>query len=91
MTTNKVITLVRQGDAALSRLGDEEVLLKEALASLDSLREALLAGRIKAFFAVGLTPDHTTLGWSGKRASTTLLEMYGAWHSMAANISGFES
>jgi hypothetical protein len=82
-----VTHLVRRNDAgALEVAAQREQQLKDALEVLESLRVALLDGRIKAFFAVGLAADHRTFGWCGKAQPTTLLEMHGAWHAMADRI-----
>lgn len=87
--TSKVVHLVRagpDGDNTLSASKSDQELLDRALKNLDSMREALISGKIKAFFAVGLAHDHSTYAWSGKRSPTTVLELWGVWHSMAFNI-----
>ena len=77
--TDNVISLVRNEDGTkLERSQDQESLMAEALAAIDSLRDAVINGRIKAFAAVGVAADHTTLAWLGKTASTTTLELMGA-------------
>lgn len=92
MTSPTVTHLVRANDGAtLVREAREAELLASALDSIDNLRAAMADGKVKAFFAVGLAADHRTYGWSGKRSPTTLLEMNGAWHSMANNIDGFDT
>jgi hypothetical protein len=83
VSDDKVVRLVRVGDAdKLSVMPAENELLAQALENLDSLRDALVQGRIKAFFAVGIAADHSTFSWSGKCAPTTILEFRGAWSSM---------
>lgn len=50
----------------------------EALAVIDDLRRRVEAGEIKAFIAVGITPDKNTEAWSSATAFTARLEMMGA-------------
>lgn len=83
--TDKIVRLINDG-AGLRQSPEEADLLAVALSNLDNLRESLVSGRIKAFFAVGIAPDHSTFAWSGKSKSTTVLEFHGAWHTMAERI-----
>lgn len=48
-----------------------------ALEVLDSLREAVKSGDIKAFACVGISRDHETLAWLSSTTRTTRLEFYG--------------
>lgn len=50
----------------------------QALAVVDSLRDAIASGQIKAFACVGISKDHSTSEWMACTASTTRLEMIGA-------------
>lgn len=50
----------------------------EALEVIDTLREAISTGKIKAFIAVGISDAHDTLAWSAAVKKTTRLEMMGA-------------
>jgi len=87
VTSPTVTHLVRRNDAgALEVAAEREAMLRDALENLDSLRAALLGGRVKAFFAVGLSADHSTFAWSGKTQPTTVLELRGAWQSMSNSI-----
>lgn len=81
MTTDNVITL-RRGDDGAPRAADDAEQLRSALATLDTLREAIESGRIKAFIAVGVSHNHDTFAWSGKRAGFTILEAQGAWAAL---------
>jgi hypothetical protein len=85
--TSEVITLVRGGpQCKLQAEEDHAELVERALVNLESMRQALLSGQIKAFFAVGISKDHTTWSWSGKSSPTTVLELHGAWYAMANDI-----
>ena len=81
MTTDNIVSLGRNADGAVSPRDDAEQ-MRAALASIDSLREALLSGRIKAFIAVGVAHSHDTFAWSGKRSGFTILEAQGAWAAL---------
>ena len=76
---NRVISLVTNEDGRLERSPEDAALLEVALECLDSLREALVSGEIKAFIAVGIAPSHSTYTWVGKSKPTTTLELLGAW------------
>ncbi len=80
-----VIKLVAGEEGRLQRSESEEALLNTALHNLDLMREDLIAGRIKAFAAVGIATDHSTFMWSGKTASTTNLELKGACWALLLN------
>ncbi|AKJ28836.1 hypothetical protein [Caldimonas brevitalea] len=54
----------------------------EALAVLESLRDAVERGEIKAFACVGLASDHSTRMWSATVTKTTRLELIGAMTHM---------
>ena len=54
----------------------------DALAVIDDLRNAVLAGEIKAFACVGIEPDHCTRMWASSAMSTTRLELIGAMYHM---------
>lgn len=53
-----------------------------ALGVLDDLREAVIAGRVVAFAAVGIEPDDTTRMWSSCTADVSRLRVMGAMSHM---------
>ena len=56
--------------------------VSEALATAESLRKDIESGKIKAFAAVGIQPDHETRIWCASAIKTTRLEMIGAMHHL---------
>lgn len=59
-------------------LGDKSA----ALEIVESLRQAVESGQIKAFACVGIEPDHSARMWSACTLPTTRLEMIGAITSL---------
>ena len=64
--------------AKLLSLKQPEMDTSQALAVIDSLREAVISGQIKAFACVGTAKDHSTSEWMACTAPTTRLEVIGA-------------
>ena len=64
--------------AKLLSLKQPEMDTSQALAIIDSLREAVESCQIKAFACVGISKDHCTSEWMASTAPTTRLEMIGA-------------
>lgn len=54
----------------------------DALRVVESLRECIERGEIKAFVAVGVDRDHGTRMWCASTGKTTHLEILGAIHHL---------
>ena len=65
-------------DLRLAKAKKDADTLESALSVIDDLRAKVASGEVKAFVAVGITPDHETLEWAGYAQKTTRLEMQGA-------------
>jgi hypothetical protein len=52
--------------------------IAQAIKVIDDLRARVESGEVKAFAAVGITPEHETMMWASCTKKTTRLEMMGA-------------
>lgn len=58
---------------------------EEAIQVIDGLRQAVEAGEIIAFAAVGIEPDDCTRMWSSSVKPVTRLRMMGAMYNLLAH------
>lgn len=74
------------GEAAMKIVPIEPASTESAERVLDSLRQAMVGGDIKAFVGVGISKDHELKAWRATTSKTTNLEMRGALHTLLTCI-----